>query len=117
MRTQIGLLTSVDAWLTCASLIVVATAGKLGGTLLAARMVGHDWRHATGLGILMNTRGLMELIVLNVGLDLGIISPALFTMMVIMALVTTMATTPALLAVFPASARERERIAEARATR
>ena len=99
MRTEIGLLTSVDAWLTCAALIVVATAGKFGGTLLAARITGQDWRQATGLGILMNTRGLMELIVLNLGLDLGIISPALFTMMVIMALVTTMATTPLLLAV------------------
>ncbi|HEY1306233.1 MAG TPA: cation:proton antiporter [Vicinamibacterales bacterium] len=99
MRTEIGLLTGVDAWLTCASLIVVATVGKFGGTLLAARFTGQDWRQAAGLGILMNTRGLMELIVLNLGLDLGIISPALFTMMVIMALVTTMATTPLLLAV------------------
>jgi len=77
----------------------VATAGKFGGTLLAARITGHDWRRSTELGLLMNTRGLMELIVLNVGLDLGIISPALFTMMVLMALVTTMATTPLLTAV------------------
>jgi K+:H+ antiporter len=99
MRTEIGLLTSATAWLTCAAIIIVATAGKFGGTMLAARITGHDWRRSTELGILMNTRGLMELIVLNLGLDLGIISPALFTMMVLMALVTTMATTPLLSAV------------------
>jgi len=96
MRTEIGLLTTADAWLTCVVLILVATIGKFGGTLVAARATGYDWRRSTELGLLMNTRGLMELIVLNVGLDLGIISPALFTMMVLMALVTTMATTPLL---------------------
>ena len=99
MRTEIGLLTGTHAWLTCAALIVVATVGKFGGTLVAARATGHGWRRSTELGLLMNTRGLMELIVLNVGLDLGIISPALFTMMVLMAIVTTMATTPLLAAV------------------
>jgi len=99
MRTEIGLLASAHAWLMCAAIIVVATGGKFGAGMLAARAVGHEWRQAAGLGILMNTRGLMELIVLNVGLDLGIISPALFTMMVLMALVTTMATTPLLAAV------------------
>jgi Kef-type K+ transport system membrane component KefB len=98
MRTEIGLLDSAHAWLICGAIIVIATGGKFGAGMLAARVVGHDWRHAAGLGILMNTRGLMELIVLNVGLDLGIISPALFTMMVLMALVTTMATTPSLAA-------------------
>ena len=77
-------------------LIVVATAGKFGGTLAAARVSGMDWRHAAGLGILMNTRGLMQLIVLSLGLDLGVISPRLFAMMVLMALVTTIATTPVL---------------------
>jgi Kef-type K+ transport system membrane component KefB len=97
MRTEIGLLNDPAAWITCGVIIVIATAGKAGGALLAARAFGHDWRQAAGLGILMNTRGLMELIVLNVGLDLGIISPALFTMMVLMALVTTMATAPALI--------------------
>ena len=74
----------------------VATLGKFGGTWAAARLTGLDWRRASTLGILMNTRGLMELIVLNVGLDLGIISPTLFAMLVIMALVTTLATTPLL---------------------
>jgi Kef-type K+ transport system membrane component KefB len=96
MRTEIGLISSWTGWLTCAAIVLVATAGKLGGTLVAARLAGHDWRTSTSLGVLMNTRGLMELIVLNVGLDLGVISPALFTMMVVMAIVTTMATTPLL---------------------
>jgi Kef-type K+ transport system membrane component KefB len=101
MRTEIGLLSDLNAWITCAVIVLIATGGKFGGALLAARLVGHDWRQAAGLGVLMNTRGLMELIVLNVGLDLGIISPALFTMMVLMALVTTMATTPILMAIVP----------------
>jgi Kef-type K+ transport system membrane component KefB len=96
MRTEIGLISSWAGWLTCAAIVLVATAGKFGGTLAAARLAGHEWRTATSLGVLMNTRGLMELIVLNVGLDLGVISPTLFTMMVVMAIVTTMATTPLL---------------------
>jgi Kef-type K+ transport system membrane component KefB len=96
MRTEIGLVSGGSAWLACVLVVLVATAGKFGGTLLAARMSGLPWRDATSLGILMNTRGLMELIVLNIGLDLGIISPTLFTVMVLMALVTTIATTPAL---------------------
>jgi Kef-type K+ transport system membrane component KefB len=101
MRTEIGLVSGWAAWLTCAVIIVVATVGKFGGTLVAARVAGYEWRQASSLAILMNTRGLMELIVLNVGLDLGVISPTLFTMLVIMAIVTTMATTPALRLVMP----------------
>lgn len=96
MRTQIGLLSTGYQWAICGLIIVVAVAGKFGGTLVAARATGLSWRDAAGLGVLMNTRGLMELIVLNIGLDLGVISPTLFTMMVIMALVTTLTTTPAL---------------------
>ncbi len=96
MRTQIGLLSSPMDWLVCVAIILVATLGKFGGTLIAAKVAGLDWKTSASLGALMNTRGLMELIVLNVGLDLGIISPTLFTMMVIMALVTTVATTPTL---------------------
>jgi Kef-type K+ transport system membrane component KefB len=96
IRTEIGLLSGWEAWLWCGILILVATAGKVGGTLLAGRATGLSWRDAAGLGVLMNTRGLMQLIVLNVGLDLGVISPTLFTMMVLMALATTMATTPIL---------------------
>jgi Kef-type K+ transport system membrane component KefB len=94
MRTQIGLVTGVEQWLACGLIILVATAGKFGGTLVAARLTGLGWRNAAALGILMNTRGLMELIVLNIGLDLRILSPTLFAMMVLMALATTMATTP-----------------------
>jgi Kef-type K+ transport system membrane component KefB len=101
MRTEIGLISTWSGWLTCALIVAVATVGKLGGTIAAARVAGHRWRQAASLGVLMNTRGLMELIVLNVGLDLGVISPALFTMMVVMAIVTTMATTPVLGLVFP----------------
>lgn len=96
MRTQIGLVDSAQAWMFTVVIIVVATLGKFGGSLLAARCTGLDWRLSASLGILMNTRGLMELIVLNIGLELGVISPELFAMMVIMALVTTLATTPVL---------------------
>ena len=104
MRTQIDLVTGSE-WLVVALIIGVATAGKFGGTLLGARVSGLSWRSAASLGILMNTRGLMELIVLNVGLDLGVISPKLFTMMVLMALATTMATTPVLRLTMPATNR------------
>jgi len=96
MRTQIGLVTSWEDWLTCGLIVVAATAGKFGGALIAARLTGLGWRMSAALGVLMNTRGLMELIILNIGLDMGVISPTLFAMMVIMALVTTLATTPVL---------------------
>lgn len=96
MRTQIGLLTTLDQWLICLLIIAVATIGKFGGTVAAARLTGLGWRDASILGALMNTRGLMELIVLNIGLDLRVISPQLFAMMVLMALATTMATAPVL---------------------
>jgi Kef-type K+ transport system membrane component KefB len=96
MRTRIGLIAGAEEWLLCAAITLAATAGKFGGTLLAARLHGFGWHTAASLGALMNTRGLMELIVLNVGLDLGVISPTLFAMMVLMALATTMATVPIL---------------------
>jgi Kef-type K+ transport system membrane component KefB len=96
LRTRIGLLAGFDDWLLCGGIIVVATLGKFGGTWAAARLVGVEARDATALGVLMNTRGLMELVVLNVGLDMGVISPTLFAMMVVMALATTLATTPLL---------------------
>ena len=104
MRTQIGLVSSLSEWLICGTIIVAATLGKFGGTLLAARLTGIDWRTSASLGILMNTRGLMELIVLNIGLDLGVISPTLFAMLVLMALVTTMTTAPILRWLEPKSA-------------
>jgi Kef-type K+ transport system membrane component KefB len=95
-RTQIGLLQGWNNWCILGVIILVATLGKFGGTLAAARLVGHNWREAAALGTLMNTRGLIELIVLNIGLDLGVITPMLFSMMVLMALATTMATSPVL---------------------
>jgi Kef-type K+ transport system membrane component KefB len=96
MRTEIGLVSGWQAWAMCAVIILVATLGKFGGSLAAARFTGLSWKTSAALGILMNTRGLMELEVLNIGLELGVISPTLFAMMVIMALVTTIATTPIL---------------------
>jgi Kef-type K+ transport system membrane component KefB len=96
LRTQIGLLSGWVDWLLCGLVILAATAGKFGGTVAAARLTGVGWRDAAALGALMNTRGLMGMIVLNIGLDLGVISPTLFAMMVLMALATTMATAPAL---------------------
>jgi Kef-type K+ transport system membrane component KefB len=103
MRTQIGLVTDLEQWLVCGLIILVATAGKFGGTFVSARLTGLGWRESAALGALMNTRGLMELIVLNIGLDLNVISPALFAMMVLMALATTMATTPILQLLTPRS--------------
>jgi Kef-type K+ transport system membrane component KefB len=96
MRTEVGLLTGTEQWVMCGLIVLVATAGKFGGTLVAARLTGLSWHGAASLGILMNTRGLMQLVVLNIGLDLKVISPTLFTMMVLMAIVTTIATTPVL---------------------
>jgi len=96
LRTEIGLLGSASDWWLCAVIVAVACAGKFGGTAVAARFTGLGWREASSLGVLMNTRGLMELIVLNVGLDLGVISPRLFAMLVIMAVVTTLLTSPLL---------------------
>jgi Kef-type K+ transport system membrane component KefB len=96
LRTQIGLLDDWQGWAVCLGLIALATAGKLGGSMLAGRLTGMGWNDAFQLGALMNTRGLVELIVLNIGLDLRILSPRIFTMMVVMALVTTCMTGPLL---------------------
>jgi Kef-type K+ transport system membrane component KefB len=94
MRTQIGLLNTPEHWLWCFAIILAAITGKIGGATVAARWSGIQWRDSLAVGILMNTRGLVELVILNVGLDLGILSPRLFTMLVIMAVVTTLMTTP-----------------------
>jgi Kef-type K+ transport system membrane component KefB len=94
LRTQVGLLTDAQDWLICLIIIAVATAGKLGGSAVAARLTGMNWRESLQLGALMNTRGLMELIALNIGYDMGILSQRIFTMLVIMALVTTVMTGP-----------------------
>jgi len=96
LRTRIELVSGAEMWFYCALIIVVAIAGKLGGSMLSSRISGMSWREAGSLGILMNTRGLMELVILNIGFDIGIISPALFSMMVLMAIFTTFITTPLL---------------------
>ena len=96
LRTQIGLVSGVGMWVTCGAIVFVAVAGKLGGSALAAWLMGLPLKEAAALGTLMNTRGLMELVVLNIGLDVKVISPALFSMMVLMALITTFMTTPLL---------------------
>lgn len=101
LRTQIGLLNSPELWALCLAVLAVAVAGKYIGTYVAARVCGIDKREASALGWLMNTRGLTELIVLNIGLSLGVISPLLFTMLVIMALVTTFMTSPLLEYTYP----------------
>jgi Kef-type K+ transport system membrane component KefB len=102
LRTNIGLVKGSEMWMYCALIIGVATFGKFGGTMLAARLSGMPTRDAAGLGALMNTRGLMELVILDIGLDIRVISPALFSMMVLMALVTTFMTTPLLELICPA---------------
>ncbi len=96
LRTQIGLLNEPGAWLVCLFLILIASAGKLGGAMLTARATGVSWVDSFALGALMNTRGLIELVALNIGYDLGILSPRIFAMLVIMALVTTGLTGPLL---------------------
>ncbi|HEY9640934.1 MAG TPA: cation:proton antiporter, partial [Coleofasciculaceae cyanobacterium] len=101
LRTQIGLLNRPELWLLCLAVLAVAIVGKYVGTYAAARVSGMNSREASALGWLMNTRGLTELIVLNIGLSLGVISPLLFTMLVIMALVTTFMTSPLLEWTFP----------------
>jgi Kef-type K+ transport system membrane component KefB len=96
LRTQIGLVNGFEQWILCGMIILVASAGKFSGSAIAARPTGLNWRDASALGVLMNTRGLVELIVLNIGFDLRVISPTLFAMLVLMALTTTPATTPIL---------------------
>jgi Kef-type K+ transport system membrane component KefB/nucleotide-binding universal stress UspA family protein len=101
LRTEIGLLNKPELWALCLAVLAVAIIGKYVGTYVAARVSGIEKREASALGWLMNTRGLTELIVLNIGLSLGVISPLLFTMLVIMALVTTFMTSPLLEQTFP----------------
>ncbi len=96
LRTQIGLINDPYLMKITGIIILVAVVGKFIGSALAAKFVGQNWRDSLTIGALMNTRGLMELVVLNIGLDLGVLSTEVFTMMVIMALVTTFMTGPAL---------------------
>ncbi len=96
LRTEIGLINDPYLWKVTGFIILVAVVGKFLGSALAAKFVGQNWRDSLTIGALMNTRGLMELVVLNIGLDLKVLTPEVFTMMVIMALVTTFMTGPAL---------------------
>ena len=104
LKTRIGLLNGAEMWAYCGLVLLVAFAGKLGGVTIAGRLSGLSWREAGALGSLMNARGLVELVILNVGLEIGVISEALFTMMVVMALVTTLVTTPLLEWIHPRDA-------------
>jgi Kef-type K+ transport system membrane component KefB len=96
LRTQIGLINDPYLWKVTGFIILVAVLGKFLGSAIAAKFVGQNWRDSLTIGALMNTRGLMELVVLNIGYDLGVLTSEIFTMMVIMALVTTVMTGPAL---------------------
>jgi Kef-type K+ transport system membrane component KefB len=96
LRTRIDLLTGRTALGYGLAILAIAVAGKLAGAALAAKIIGVNWKDSFALGVLMNTRGLVELVILNAALDLGVSSPALFTMMVLMALITTFMTTPIL---------------------
>jgi Kef-type K+ transport system membrane component KefB len=96
MRTRLDLLNGAEMWLWAGIVLLAAVAGKMGGAVLAARWNGHSWRDAGALGALLNTRGLVELIVLNIAYNAGVFTPTLFTMLVVMALVTTMLTSPML---------------------
>lgn len=94
LRTQIGLLTTLHDWMICFALLALAVVGKFGGSFLASRWTGLTWRDSLAMGALMNTRGLVELIALNLGLDLGLLTPKVFAMLVLMALITTFSTGP-----------------------
>ena len=112
LRTQIGLLNNPDLWIVCLIIIAVAIAGKFLGSAIAARFVGQSWRDSLVLGALMNTRGLMELVVLNIGYDLGVLTPEVFTMLVLMALITTFMTGPSITFIdFVTKRRERLKLA------
>lgn len=96
LRTQIGLLNEINLWQVCFVIIAIAVIGKFWGSAIAARFVGKNWKDSLTIGALMNTRGLMELVVLNIGFDLGVLTPSIFAMLVIMAVVTTFMTGPSL---------------------
>jgi Kef-type K+ transport system membrane component KefB len=103
LRTSIGLLNSADAWLLCGLIVLVAVSSKLLVSAVCVRSSGVPWRESLAVGVLVNTRGLVELVILNVGLDLHILSPTLFSMMVIMALATTLMAAPLIDRILPVS--------------
>ena len=94
LRTEIGLLNKPELWWLCLIFIIVAIAGKFGGAMFSARFVGESWKDSLYIGALMNTRGLMELVVLTIGYEMGILTPSVFVILVLMTLVTTFMTTP-----------------------
>jgi Kef-type K+ transport system membrane component KefB len=94
LRTELPLLGDGGMWAWCGVIMVLAIAGKFGGSMVAARAMGTNWNHSLQIGALMNCRGLTELVVLNIGLDLGVLSPDLFAIMVLMALFTTALASP-----------------------
>ncbi len=96
LRTNAGILNTSGLWISFALILLCAVAGKLGGSALVSRALGQTWKDSLSIGALMNTRGLMELVVLNIGYDMGILSTEIFSMMVLMALLTTMMTAPLL---------------------
>ena len=101
LRTSIGLIIAPSMIVFCGLIFLVAVAGKFGGSMVAAKVMGTPWRESAAIGILMNTRGLIELVILNIGLDIGVLTPPLFSMMVVMAVGTTLMTTPLLSWVYP----------------
>jgi Kef-type K+ transport system membrane component KefB len=111
LRTSVGVLNGEAAWMDCILIVAVAVAGKLAGCAVTLRLTGTSWRDAMAVGVLMNTRGLIELVILNVGLDLGVISPMLFSMLVIMAVVTTFMASPLLDLLLPRAAAQPSSVA------
>ena len=103
LRTRFGLIQGGELWMVCGAIVAVAIIGKVGGSMLASRMSGLSWRESSAVGVLMNTRGLVELVFLNVGLEMGVLSPTLFAMMVLMARTTTFMTTPLLALIWPSA--------------
>ena len=101
LRTSIGLISGPEMVLYCGLVFLVAVAGKFGGSMIAARVMGTPWREAASIGVLMNTRGLIELVILNIGLDIGVLTRPLFSIMVLMAVGTTLMTTPLLSLIYP----------------
>ena len=101
LATRIDLLNTPYLWAVTLLVIATAIVGKFGGATIAARIMGESWQDAGAIGVLMNTRGLTELVILSVGLELGVISTTIFTMMVLMALTTTLMATPILSLISP----------------
>ena len=108
LNTQIGLLNTGALWIVAILVLLIACVGKAAACAVAARLNGEDWRHSLAIGTLMNARGMMELIILTIGLERRVITPTLFTMMVLMALATTIAATPLFVRVYRRTERNRD---------